>query len=160
MRPRLLRLAYRLLWNAHDAEEIAQEALATAWRRVSQLNDPGKRNTWLYRVVINLSRNRLRRQGPRFVPMETSAEPDPYPASGRLEHDELMERVRCALVDLPARQRAALTLRDMEQLEYTQIAAILGTRESVARILVHRARAGVRRILLQRWPESFGDFDR
>ena len=73
MRPRLFRLAYRMLWNSHDAEEITQDSLATALGRLGQLRDPGKRNTWLYRVVINLSRNRLRGRRRRFVPIEPSA---------------------------------------------------------------------------------------
>ena len=160
MRPRLFRLAYRMLWNSHDAEEITQDSLATALGRLGQLRDPGKRNTWLYRVVINLSKHRLRGRRRRFVPIEPSAALALDRIGDRIERDELMERVRQAMADLPPRQREALVLRDMEQLEYNQIAAILATRPSAARILVHRGREGVRRILLERWPESFEDLDR
>jgi len=160
MRPRLVRLAYRLLWNAHDAEEVAQDSLATALGRIGQLREPGKRNTWLYRVAINLCKHRLRSRRHREVPIEREIAWDPQQSPSRVEHDELMDRVRRAMADLPARQRTALVLRDMEQLDYDRIAAILNTRPSAARILVHRGREGVRRILLERWPASFEDMDR
>jgi RNA polymerase sigma-70 factor (ECF subfamily) len=160
MRPRLFRLAYRMLWNSHDAEEVVQDSLATALGRVGQLRDPGKRNTWIYRVAINLSKHRLRSRRRRFVRIEPTTAAAPEPNGGRIEHQDLYERLRQAMADLPARQRTAVVLRDMEQLEYDKIAAILTTRPSAARILVHRGREGVRRILLKRWPESFEDLDR
>jgi len=160
MRPRLFRLAYRMLWNSHDAEEIAQDSLATALDRVGQLRDPGKRNTWIYRVAINLSKHRLRSRRRRFVRVEPTSASAPERTGCRIEHDELMERVRQAMANLPTRQRTAVVLRDMEQLGYDQIAAIMRTRPSAARILVHRGREGVRRILLKRWPESFKDLGR
>ncbi len=160
MRPRLFRLAYRLLWNSHDAEEITQDALAVALGRIDQLREPGKRNSWLYRVAINLSKHRLRgrRRRPASLTMVTIARSDPI--GGHIEHDELMQRVRPAMIDLPARQREALVLRDMEQLAYEEIAGILNTSPATARILVHRGRERMRSILLERWPESFEDLNR
>lgn len=160
MRPCLFRLAYRLLWNSHDAEEIAQDSLTVALDRMDELREPEKRNTWLYRVAINLSKHRLRgrRRRPTSLTTATTARSDPI--GGHIEHDELMQRVRLAMVDLPARQREALVLRDMEQLEYDEIAVVLNTSPATARILVHRGRERMRRILLERWPESFEDLNR
>lgn len=156
MRPHLLRLAGRLLDNSHDAEEVVQESLVTAWRRVGELDEPGKRNAWLYRVVVNLSRHRLRRR--RRTRIAWAPSPQREPAGHAIEQDELMERVRRVMDKLPIRQRIAVVLRDMEQLEYEQIAAILAARPAAVRILVHRGRQGLRRILLRRWPTTFEDF--
>src|SRR6185436_17278223 len=61
IRPRLMRLAYRFLWNRHDAEEIVQDALLLAWQRARQLSDLARRNAWIYRATIHGSLNRRRR---------------------------------------------------------------------------------------------------
>jgi RNA polymerase sigma-70 factor (ECF subfamily) len=70
--------------------------------------------------------------------------------------DELMQRVRMAMRELPDRQQAAIILRDLEGLAYERIAEVLEVSPAAARLLVHRAREAVRQILLRRWPDSFG----
>lgn len=156
LRPRLVRLAYRYLWNAHDAEETVQEALALAWR--GQIaGGPGAehRDAWLYRVTINLSLNRLRRLRAEPMPPGEVAAAEVHPGS-RPEMDELMQRVRTAVRELPDRQQAAIVLRDIEGLPHERIGEILEVTPAAARVLVHRAREAVRRFLLVRWPDSFG----
>ena len=105
MRPRLFRLAYRMLWNSHDAEEIAQDCLTTALGRIGRLRNPGKRNTWLYRVAINLSKRRLRGRRRHTVRIEPSIDAPFHHDGHRIEQSELAARVRQAMADLPARQR-------------------------------------------------------
>ena len=154
LRPALIRLAYRYLWNAHDAEEIVQDAIALAWREAATAA-PGTEHgdAWLYRVVVNLSLNRLRRLKTEPLPpgeiKAASAEDSPAEVS------ELMQRVRLAIRELPDRQQAAIVLRDIEGLSYERLAVILETRAATARVLVHRAREAVRQILLSRWPDTF-----
>lgn len=152
-RPRSLRVARHLIGNLDDAEEIAQEALALAWQRAGQIQQPQARDAWLYRVVVNLSMNRLRRKRPT-----TGIKFEPA-ASGRTpaaERDELVERLAIVLQDLPERQRTALVLREIEQLEYDNVAAILELSPAAVRVLVHRARERARAMLLERWPDTFG----
>ena len=181
MRPRLVRLAMRFLFSAHDAEEVAQEALVLAWQRIGQLRRPGRRNAWLYRTTINLSMNRLRRKRMSVLPRPDNEPTEPRVSaraasrtregvatahrslvdkntdtSRRQQTAELMDRVRIAISQLPDRQRAALVLREMEGLAYDQIAVIVRTRPAAVRVLVHRARSAVRRTLLRRWPDTFG----
>jgi RNA polymerase sigma factor (sigma-70 family) len=155
LRPRLVRLAYRYLWNIHDAEEIVQETLALAWREVGvRVPETEHRDAWLYRVTINLSLNRLRRLRADPMPPTETAATAAHPGS-RQEMDELMQRVRLAVRELPDRQQAAIVLRDIEGLAHEQIGEILEVTPAAARVLVHRAREAVRRILLVRWPDSF-----
>lgn len=154
MRPRLVRLATRLLWCSHDAEEAVQEALILAWQRINRLCEPGKRNAWLYRTTINLCMNRRRLRKPTAPLAADTMAADAV--ANRRETAELMSRVRVAMSQLPARQHAALVLREMEGLNYDQVAVILKTRPANARVLVHRARESVRQTLLRQWPDSFG----
>jgi RNA polymerase sigma-70 factor (ECF subfamily) len=155
MRPSLVRLAYRYLWNAHDAEEIVQDAIALAWREAGQETTAAEHgDAWLYRVTINLAINRLRRiQAGPMPPGDIAAAPAP---DSQQESDELMQRVRLAIRELPDRQQAAIVLRDIEGLPYDRAAAVLEVSPVAARVLVHRAREAVRQILLTRWPDTFG----
>ncbi|UCD28351.1 MAG: RNA polymerase sigma factor [Planctomycetota bacterium] len=155
LRPRLVRLAYRFLWNTHDAEEIVQDALVLAWQRI-RLSSPHQRNAWLYRTTINLSLNRLRKKRSGMATADDFPTAKSVDPAGPLQTNELMERVRYVIAQLPDRQQGALILRDIEQLSYHQIATIFKIRPGAARLLVHRAREKVRRMLLQKWPDCFG----
>lgn len=155
LRPRLARLAYRYLWNTHDAEEIVQDAIALAWREVGRQDLLRNRDAWLYRVTINLCLNRLRRVQAGPLPageVAIAARAEAIPA----EADEITQRVRAVIAELPERQQTALVLRDIEGLAYEEIAAVLEIRAGAARLCVYRARESVREILLKRWPDSFG----
>jgi RNA polymerase sigma-70 factor (ECF subfamily) len=156
LRPQLVRLAYRFAWNTHDAEEIVQDAIMLAWQQLKRLKNQQKLNAWLYRTTINLSLNRLRKKRSQSLPptdilTTKSADPVRY-----LQTDELMDRVRLVITQLPDRHQAALVLRDMEELSYQQISAVLDIRPGAARLLVHRTREKVRKRLLQKWPDCFG----
>lgn len=153
IRPRLVSLARRFLWNQQDAEEIAQEALMIAWRYKGRLLEPGVRNAWVYRTVVNLCLSRRRRRQPDPLPAcETAAAAE---GAGGLETAELMEHVRTVITELPARQQTAVVLRDLEGLSYEEIAGIMKRRVGAVRLLVHRGREQVRETLLRRWPDSF-----
>lgn len=153
MRPRLVRLAMRFLWNGHDAEEIAQDALLCAYQRLDRLRDAAKRNAWIYRITINLAHNRARRRRAEPLPRDTETTAATDDAGPGEKRATLPERVRWAIGQLPERQQAALVLREMEGLAYDEIGAILGIRAGAARLLVHRAREGVREAVARQWPE-------
>ncbi len=154
LRPALIRLAYRFLRDAHDAEEVVQEALLLSWQHSGDLRDAGRLSAWLYRTTINQAMNRLRRRRPGRLDHDP---PTANGASGLVacERGELADRVREALGELPERQQAALVLRDLEGLNYDHLAAVMDVRPGAARILVHRARERLRTTLLRRWPDSF-----
>jgi len=154
MRPQVVRLALQFLNHAADAEEVAQEALTLAWQRLGEVKEPGRRNAWLYRTAINLSLNCRRRRRPnaRLEEESWSDRADASPA----ERGELVQRIREVMLELPESQSAALVLREIEGLEYDSIAGILEMKPAAVRVLVHRARETVRRMLLQRWPDAFG----
>jgi RNA polymerase sigma-70 factor (ECF subfamily) len=155
IRPRLVALARRFLWNTHDAEEMAQEALMLAWKHQGQLCDIRARSAWVCRTTINLCITRLRRKKPQLGLMEDTAAPTTDPCQeGAIS--ELAGKVREVISELPEPLRVALVLRELEGLNYKQMAAIVQARPVTLRLRVYRAREFVRNTLLQRWPDSFG----
>ena len=124
-----------------DAEDITQEAFLRAYTRLGSLKKPALFGKWLCSIVINVARER-RRSGRRTVAIDSIPESparnvDP---AERAAVDELLARV----AELPPKYRVPLTLRYSGGLQYSEIARILGIRESAARSRVHRARALLR----------------
>ncbi|QUJ75237.1 RNA polymerase sigma factor [Sulfitobacter albidus] len=124
--PRVYAHALRVMGNAAEAEDIAQEAMLRLWRQAPDW-DPARATaaTWLYRVTANLCTDRLRRRP--TVALDAVAEPpDPQPsAAQRLQDAARLDALDAALQTLPDRQRQAVVLRHLDGLANPEIAAIL-----------------------------------
>jgi RNA polymerase sigma factor (sigma-70 family) len=125
--PGVWRTAQRLLGDAAEAEDVAQEAMLRLWRIAPDWRAGEARvSTWLYRVTVNLCTDRLRRR--RGVGLDAIPEPEdghPGAAAGLLEADR-MAALEAALMALPERQRQAVVLRHLEGLANPEIAEIMG----------------------------------
>ena len=137
----LLRFGYVVTGSQHAAEDAVQDALARAcerWDRVSRASDP---DTYVRRMIVNAHISRWRRTR-RESPVDLVRGGDPQPdLADRVGTDDAVWAVCRAL---PPRQRAAVVLRFYEDLEYAEIAAILGCTETTARSHVHRALGALR----------------
>ncbi|HEU4397586.1 MAG TPA: sigma-70 family RNA polymerase sigma factor, partial [Actinomycetota bacterium] len=142
-------LALRVVGNAHDAEEVAQDAFERAYHALAGY--PAERvaamrlRPWLARIALNLARNRLRRRMPPTRPLEAGGgEPLPLaaPASGEpaavVERREDRELWAGLLAGLPARYREAVVLRHVEDLPYAEVAEVLGQPVGTVKTHVHR----------------------
>ncbi len=140
----LLRFAYLVTGSQQAAEDAVQSALVSAcekWSRVSRRDDP---DAYVRRMVVNAHISAWRRSGRRESPVaEVRDATVADPARVVVEHDAVWRM--CS--SLPPQQRAAVVLRFYEDLEYAEIAAILGVAEPTARSHVHRALAALRREL-------------
>jgi RNA polymerase sigma-70 factor (sigma-E family) len=142
----LLRFAYLVTGSQQDAEDAVQSALTKAcesWTRVRQADDP---DAYVRRMVVNADVSRWRRSGRRelsVAEVRDAVVADPTDAVAR---DDAVWRV-CSR--LPRRQRAAVVLRFYEDLEYAEIAAVLGITEVTVRTHLHRALAALRVELTQ-----------
>jgi len=154
--PRTLAYARRMLGDAAEAEDVAQEAMLRLWRMA-----PGWRSgeaqvsTWLWRVVANLCTDRLRRR--RGVGLDTVPDPeDPSPTALQgLVAANRAAALETALALLPDRQRQAVVLRHLEDLPNPEIADIMGISvEAVESLTARGKRALVARLSGQR--ESLG----
>jgi len=125
----LLQLAYRLTGDLDAARDLRQMALLQTYRRLDTFRGDARLSTWLYRVVLNLSRDRhrklaadervihgVRRNGQRVEP----------PADESLIRDEVVERVSRAVLALPAPEREVVVLRQYHELPFPAIAEVLG----------------------------------
>ncbi len=146
-------LAWRIVRNRSDAEEIVQEAFMRAWIKAPDWQARDEHSggaqfaTWFHRVVVNLAIDRARR--PRTEPLEAAGDP----ADGAAGADELLAqaetaaRVAGAMARLPERQRAALALCHYEGLSNIDAAAALDISVGALESLLVRARRALRREL-------------
>lgn len=148
---RALRVALRVLGDAGEAEEVAQEAFLRAWQAAASFDpDRAQFTTWLHRITLNLAIDRTRRRAgaPQAGEAALSGLPDPGPgpeASAVAAEDRAA--LAAALAQLPARQRAAIALAYEEGLSGAEAAAALDVSERALEGLLRRARLMLRRIL-------------
>ena len=145
--PVMLGVARRILGNAAEAEDVAQEAMLRVWTHAPRWQPLALFRTWLSRVVVNLCLDR-KRKAP-WVDLEAAGElADPAPLAG--EAAEAAERERlltAAIAELPARQRAAIVLSYTEGMSNAQVAEILDTTVSAVETLLVRGKQNLRRAL-------------
>lgn len=143
--PRMLALAKRMLGDAVEAEDVAQEAMLRAWRQAPKWT-PGKAkfDTWLHRVALNLCYDVLRRR--RDVPTEVLPEridEGPAPDQGLLS-SEVGARVDRALARLPDRQREAIVLCHYQELTNIEAASLMEVSVDALESLLSRGRRALR----------------
>jgi RNA polymerase sigma-70 factor (ECF subfamily) len=131
-------IAMSVLKDPDDAADLTQEAFIRLFRALPQYNNESRFTTWLYRLVVNLGRDELRRRG-RQVPLAPPAAEDDEldPLASVADDDrwaspeqalatrELSGEVRRALAQLEEHYRLVLTLYYFDDLKYTDIAEIL-----------------------------------
>ncbi len=135
-------LAYRVLGNRSDAEELAQEAFLRVWTVAPRwrLDGGASFRTWFSRVVVNLCIDRKRRR--RTEPLEAAGDPvDPAPPADRLvAESEETATVAAAVAELPERQRIALSLCYWQGLSNAEAAETMGLSVGAIESLLVRAR--------------------
>lgn len=152
--------AFSVVGNKADAEEIVQEAALKAYKALGGFRRESKFSTWLLQITLNEARTRLRRS--RSV-SETSLqdlgddwEGDYTPAiltdwreipSDALERKELRQILRRAVNGLPQKYREVLILRDVEEMNITETAQLLGITRGLVKIRLYRARLMMQRMV-------------
>ena len=135
-------LAYRMLSNAHDAEDAAQEIFLRVYTKLTMYDQSRKFSTWLFSVASNYCIDRIRRRRP-VMPLDDMAfalpSKDDGPERSALR-GELKEVVQRALAKLPDHYRMVAILRYWNDLSYQEIVEITGLSESAVKTRLHRAR--------------------
>lgn len=148
--PRVLALARRMLNDAAEAEDVAQEAMMRLWKIAPDWRDgEAKVSTWLHRVTSNLCIDRLRKRrggGPSIDDIEEPMDPAPR-ADAVLMAGDRAAAVSRAIAALPDRQRIAITLRHFEDRSNPEIAAALGVSVEAVESLLARGRKALARAL-------------
>lgn len=145
--------SYRLTGRAADAEDLSQEGFVTAYRSLREFRGEASFQSWLYRILLNRHRDRVRsrrREEARIetIRCETRSEERAVPAGS--EADELAERVRAGIQGLPPRQREVLVLHLHQGLSHGEIAAVLGCSYDDVKMCLSLARRRMRELLKDR----------
>jgi len=142
--PAMLGLARRILGNAADAEDVAQEAMLRVWTHAPRWQPLAAFRTWLTRVVVNLCLDRKRRA--QWVALEAAGEiVDSAPgATENAEYNERERALAAAIDNLPARQRTAIVLTYSEGMSNAQVAEVLDTSVSAVETLLVRGKQNLR----------------
>ena len=168
---RLYTIALRMLGDARDAEEAAQDAFVRAYRALAGYGAERTRELrlrgWLTTILLNVCRNRVRRPGPALLAIDGRGPGDEPAASDHLAstdvggspHDAALRReaaVRWArlVTALPPLYRAAVVLRHVDGLSYAEMSVALGKPEGTLKAQVHR---GI--VMLRAAAEPFEDLD-
>ncbi|HEY2435315.1 MAG TPA: RNA polymerase sigma factor [Vicinamibacterales bacterium] len=148
---RLYSLAYRMVGNATDAEDLLQEIFLSAHRKLESFRGDAALGTWLYRLATNHVLDYVRSRAARMGQL-TDALDETALAVGGTTHrlaDSAVARIDLerALGELPDGCRAAFVLHDVEGLEHKEVAELLGIAEGTSKSQVHKARMRLRKLL-------------
>jgi RNA polymerase sigma-70 factor, ECF subfamily len=165
---RLFRVARAILQNNLEAEDVVQDAYVRAYEKLASFEGRAKFSTWLTRIAVHEALARLNRQN-RFRPLddhETLAKngaipfmftkPDPEHECARSELATVLQQ---EILNLPENYRLVFVLRDVEEMSTAEAAECLNLSEENIKVLLHRARAMLRKKLRERaigsFPQSF-----
>ncbi len=143
---RCVGLAYRLLGDPIEAEDVAQDAFLRLWRLATRWQPRARLTTWLHRVTYNLCIDRLRARRS----MSSAQLPEPgsnADPSGTMQRNQVARVVGDALNALPRRQRAAIALVYRRELSNIEAAEVMGISVDAVESLLARGRQGLRKRL-------------
>lgn len=157
--PRVFAVARRMLGSEAEAEEVAQEALVRLWRIAPEWRaGEAQVGTWLYRVTVNLSTDRLRRRRDLPLDPEMDFADDAPTQEARLQDADRAAALDRALASLPERQRQAVILRHLEGLSNPEISEILDLSVDAVESLTARGKRTLKALLAdQRAELGYGD---
>jgi len=161
-RERVVRTAYQITGDLEDARDVAQGVFLRLWRVLQRFDLEKRFDTWLYRITVNAAIDFIRERGPKgfLQPLPDDAgERVRDPARGPAAELDLAELQRAFLrlaARLAPKQRATFVLKDIEGLETSEVARVLGVTESTVRNHLLQARRLLRQGLLEDYPDLIG----
>jgi RNA polymerase sigma-70 factor (ECF subfamily) len=153
-------VAFRVLGNRQDAEDITQETFIRIWLNLRNFRMESSIRTWVYRITVNLCYDLLEKRG-RITFVEEPIESFKELSSNEnplllLTGRELREKIEEVFSKISPENRIILTLREIEGLPYREIAEILDCSMAAAKMRAHRARVEFKK-LISKYLEDDGD---
>lgn len=156
---KIYHLAYRMLGNRQEAEDIVQETFLRVFRNLERYDEALKFSTWIYRIGTNVSIDRLRRRRTAYsLDAETASDGDGQDWHGLLASEDLtpegqvllsetQRRIRNAIDDLPEKYKSVVILKYLHDMSLQEIGDVLGMPVTTVKTRVHRGREFLRRKL-------------
>jgi RNA polymerase sigma-70 factor (ECF subfamily) len=169
---RVYKLVLRMVGRPDEAEDMAQEVFVQVFKAVATFRGDSKLSTWIYRIAVNLCKNRL-----KYLTRRKSEVQDEYEAaeekaelgvargvttSDLSRPDQLVEGyqleriVEGAIAEMDADFREILVLRDIEDLSYEELSQITGLADGTVKSRLHRARAMLKAAVERKLGEKIG----
>jgi RNA polymerase sigma-70 factor (ECF subfamily) len=159
---RMFNIAYRMTGNYEDAGDVVQEAFLSAYRTIKHFRGEAMFSTWLYGIVVNHARNRMRQAGSRAYHEPVSIDDPPAggeggpafdppsretPALDVLVRKETQEKVQGCINGLEKEHREIIVLRDIQGFSYEEITGMLGIPDGTVKSRLSRARNALKESL-------------
>jgi RNA polymerase sigma-70 factor (ECF subfamily) len=156
---RVFRVCLGFIHDPEDAEDLTQDVFLEVYKSARRFRGDSRLGTWIYRIAVNRSLNRLRDRRARpwwrrgrdhgdEVPLEQVPSPRETPEI-LLDRKERREILRAALGRLPKAQRVAFTLHNVEGMSHADIAVVMGCSISAVESRIHRAKRSLRGLLVR-----------
>ncbi len=152
---KMFNISYRMTGDYNEAAEVVQDAFLSAYKNIKGFRGGARFSTWLYTIVINLSRNRLKQMKARTHREPLSID-DPLrtndgemkldhpsndvPVPDRLERHEVKQWVHGCIKSLEDEFREVVVLRDIQGFSYSEISDMLKVAEGTVKSRLHSAR--------------------
>ena len=168
---RIYHVCLRMVSNADDAAELTQDAMVRVVESLDKFRGEAHLSTWMIRIAMNLSISHLRKRklrraasleagpdngetdAPTSLRMTLADDREPSP-DRRVEEDEMLGHLKSAIAELDDEFRAVLVLRDIEQMDYRQIADVLEVNLGTVKSRLFRARLALREKMAPYDPEN------
>ena len=148
---RLYGVAFRMLGNPADAEDMLQEIFLAAHRKLDSFRGESALGTWLYRLAVNLCLDYLRSRTGRSINLTDALDDEPVlpdaGSHGLADRSVTKMDLERALAQLPEGCRTAFVLHDVQGLEHREVGEIMGIAEGTSKSQVHKARMRLRTLL-------------
>ena len=152
---KIVNLAYRMVGNRAEAEDLAQEAFLTAFKALSTFRADSKFSTWLYRIATNKCKDWLRVKRPGMGQQDVDIDEtlDIHIAEVQtperlLSQQQVAQELEQAIQRLPPLYREAFVLKHIEGLSYEEMEAILGVNSDTLKMRVYKGRLQLSRELV------------
>src|SRR4026209_2225405 len=139
-RTRIFGMIYNMVHNEQDAWDLAQDSFLKAWKSIARFRGQSSFYTWIYRIVMNVTIDWLRKKqvkgtGAEFDDAIQLKEIDPASRTApkadalpheRMQHGEIRKRIDAAIAQLSPEHRAVILMKEIEDMQYHEIAETLG----------------------------------
>jgi RNA polymerase sigma-70 factor (ECF subfamily) len=142
---RVYNLAYRMLGNAEEAQDAAQETFLSCFRNLAKFRGDAAFSTWLHRIAANVCFDELRKRS--RGPVEAIRFHEPIPAPDHGDQTATSIDVQRALLDVSPEFRAVLILHEIQDVPVEEIAAALELPVGTVKSRLHRGRVALGRAL-------------
>ena len=144
-------LAFKIIRNNEDAEEVAQDAFLKAFQSIDSLKEDTKFSTWVYKIIYNAAISKVRRK--QYITSSFDDEPsminieNTFNAINELDNQDQKKYINLALDKLPENEKAIVTLFYLNELPVNEIGEIMNLSVSNVKVKLHRARKKLHSIL-------------